>query len=327
MVGTGEPGGAEAAWQSIRSLAEIRQGDILRLARIPILGTHSCSVSAPHGVVVISQTCDIVNSDRPNLIVAVLSEVEEHNRKAAQQQMMPRYVGLPSESEPDLYADLEFVAAVDKGKIADIEYKKGIDPKASENVRAFALSVGRRFSRFPFPDEVVPWLAPLQGIVKDKVDKTSSPIGRLLEHVAEFRVESTDWHLPPFEITLHIITRAGAVPTLDENEITASVGIDRWLHPKGGNSRRLDEIAERLFPDHAGNEIGLSSADRHSLWLAFGEALASRCQPKGKDLMRPVVLNAVGSIQGVISPEDEFTLVQFRRSESLDLDHLSAPGP
>src|SRR5262249_6858982 len=67
--------------------------------------------------------------------------------------------------------------------------------------------------------------------------------------------------------------------------------------------------------------------DAYFLWGAFAEALAAECKPRGKDATDPPVLNAVASIVGQLSSEDEFNLLQMRRSELLDLEYLSPPRP
>ncbi len=59
--------------------------------------------------------------------------------------------------------------------------------------------------------------------------------------------------------------------------------------------------------------------------MALGEAWADRCRPKGAPAKK--VIDAVASLIAEVVPADEYMLTRYRRSEQLDLDHLSVPTP
>jgi hypothetical protein len=59
--------------------------------------------------------------------------------------------------------------------------------------------------------------------------------------------------------------------------------------------------------------------------MALAEAWAARCFPQGNPAQS--VRDAVAGIVAEVVPADEFPLTRVRRSEQLDLDHLSSPTP
>ncbi|MCT2357009.1 hypothetical protein M3G54_01340 [Brevibacterium casei] len=177
--------------------------------------------------------------------------------------------------------------------------------------REFGLAIGRWFSRFALPDEVQPWLAPVQDLIRSKHDNPGSPLGKVLQQVAEVRVEAVRWDESPFTLTLHVIAKSGTVPTVPE---------DADLVSAGSVPRDLNAICEEI-------EVEAEPIRRALLWSAFAEALAGRCKLKPKFASKPEVRDAVASVVGELSSDDEFSLARVRRSEQLDVDFLSDPVP
>jgi hypothetical protein len=92
-----------------------------------------------------------------------------------------------------------------------------------------------------------------------------------------------------------------------------------WLYTSDRRLRRTaGDIATRLV-------AATTNVERHFYWMALGEAWAERCRPKGSQ--PDEVRNAVAALVAEVVPADEYTLIRYRRSEQLDLDHLSAPTP
>jgi hypothetical protein len=281
--------------------------------------------ATPLDVAIVSQTCDIVQSGRPNLIVARVVRLGGSEAREAGSGAQPRYVSLPAYRE-NTFVDLEFCGSLAKTRVLELEILgSGVDPNNHVQARQFALAVGRRFSRFPFPDMLYPWLRPLQDSIRDKYDNENSALGRAMQRVVELRVEAISWHVSPLDLTLHVVVEAGAVPEPDDVDAQMPAALVRWLRPGGQQVRRPTEIAEKLFPAQPGRRP--TPNDAYFLWGAFAEALAAECKPRGKDATDPPVLNAVASIVGQLSSEDEFNLLQMRRSELLDLEYLSPPRP
>jgi len=151
----------------------------------------------------------------------------------------------------------------------------------------------------------------------------------------ELRVEATGgWTAPPYALTLVTIVRAGTLPELDEkDQIDPPSSRQRRLREPNGRLRRASgEIANRLFA----HELETSDtspvpapAERYHLWLALAEAWAARCTPRGRDKDDPAVAEAVagGEIAADILSDDEYSHARYRRSERLDVEHLSPPPP
>lgn len=189
--------------------AALRQGHVLASSQLGIKGGEEPRV-------LISQTCDIVLDKRPTLTFASVVSLDGDELALARKRDNPRYVALPAINDTS-FADLAFITTIAKSDTAiDLTPESGIDLLDDRARRDFALAVGRWFSRFAFPDEVVPWLRPVLAVIRQKHDRPDSPIGKLLNAVVEFRVEASDWLVQPLDLTLHVIVPAGTVPQIDD---------------------------------------------------------------------------------------------------------------
>lgn len=304
-----------------RTLTAYRQADVLEgLDSVSVLGPDGSQVSvpAPLGVVLISQTCDVVLPGRPAVQVARRIRLPTDEARDARDGKRPRYAHLPQLGDRD-FTDLDVIGTVAKGQVAAFARTQGV--ASDEEIRRFAGAVARKFGRFAFPDEVVPWLRPLEEVVSSKTRKPSSPEGKALAEVVELRVEAANgWGSDPYELTLCVIVQPGTLPTFPDDDIPPlPVALDTWLHNAEGELRRSSgEIAARL-------ENAADPADRHWLWMGLGEAWERKCDPGSN--ASEAVRTAVADLVAEVVPADEFPLTRVRRSEVLDLDHLSQPTP
>lgn len=297
-------------WEFLR---DVRQGHVFVLpeASAGSGGLHS----GARQVVVISQTCDVVLGKQPTIIVASVITLQGDRARQATRREMPRYIRLPMLGK-DQFADLAWVRAVQRTEFGGLQYSQGIDVTDDEAVRAFALAVGRWFSRFAFPDDVVPWLNPLIELVRAKYNKPASPLGRVLAEVVEFRVESENWATRPLDLSLHVIVKAGSIPTLEADDL------DEGSLASDSNENRLrtpSEIAQLLI--EADTPAALAT-----LWPLFAESLALHCVPKAHRLTQPEQKAAV-RVVAQLWEDDQFPLSRYRKSEMLDIDYLSEPHP
>jgi hypothetical protein len=268
-------------------------------------------------LVVISQTCDIVLPKRPTVNLARVVELDGSKRAQAATGTNPRLVSLPFLDESH-FADLCFIESREKNDLVGSAYTAGIDLGDEQVKRDFSLSITRWFGRFPFPDEVVPWLRPLEQVVREKYRK-QSPLGELLrEIVVEIRVEEAgQWSQKPYKIDVHTIVRAEALPTLpgEVTEVTALL-------------RRLRESDDSVKPPGALAELFAGTDDvdeRHHVLYALAESFAALCKPANFDSQPEAVRTAVTSIEWHLWGDDEFPLARIRKSEPLDLEYLSEP--
>jgi len=268
-------------------------------------------------IVVVSQTCDVVlpADRRPTVHLAPVVNLVDGIAAQAKSGDMPRYVHLPQAGE-DCFADLAYIHAIDKERLIGLDVTSGIDLSDDDTVRRFGIAVGRWFSRFAFPDDVVPWLSPLQQLIRDKYERPASPLGRALHDVVEFRVEAESWAVRPLDLTLHVIVRAGTFPQAEDSLSEDDLPDDAVLPEE--SVRSVPVVAEEIS-----RAEGAASED---LWFEFARALAAACVPRQSERM-PEVDAAVGRVSPSLFTDDEFPLSRIRKSELLDVDYLSAGYP
>jgi hypothetical protein len=222
-------------------LRDFRQGEIVPLQRIPwlVAAGEIREFNTPNGVVLLSQTCDLVLPGRSTVQVSPLVELSGTVATEAALFRRPQYGPVPG-AGPNSYADFSMVATVGKELIAAHLPRHGL--LSIEQQRSFARAAGRRLSRFPFPDEVTPWLRPLQKIAQSKHGRLESPEGRAFRELIEIRVESANgWSEPPFDLTLAFIVRPGALPTLTDDILPdMPAALRRWLLARVRVSEALD---------------------------------------------------------------------------------------
>jgi hypothetical protein len=275
--------------------------------------------SMPDGAVVLSQTCDIVQRDRLTVQIAPLVPLSGSMANEARIRRRPQYVPLPNARE-NLFIDLECLTSVHKNDLVNVAHEAGVN--SQDEARKLAQSIGRRFTRFPFPDNVHPWLRPLERVLQTKADRPNSPEGVALQRVMEIRVEARGkWEDPaPYVLTILIVVEPGTLPYGPRDEVPeVSTELSNWLRDgSGALQRTAGQIADKL-------RDASPAPERYYLWLALGEAWANQCHPGPGEA--EAVMREVDSIDGEVVSADELTMERWWGSEALDLDHLSPPRP
>lgn len=134
---------------------------------------------------VVSQTCDVVLPKRPTALLAPVVELHGEELRIARRRDNPRFVHLPRRGAA-FFADLGHIHAIHKTALVGSEVTDGIDLTDDAEIRTLALAIGRWFSRFAFPDEVVPWLRPLLKVIREKYNKSQSPSDRCCRTLSRF---------------------------------------------------------------------------------------------------------------------------------------------
>ncbi|MEV6430093.1 hypothetical protein [Nocardia sp. NPDC051463] len=301
---------------TVPHLEEFRQGDVLvDLTQLSVLTDHDWeSIATPCGVALISQTCDVVQKTRTYVQVARVVKIDGDRSGLARKGKMPRYAHLPA-IDDQTFADLEVVATVAKSAIVGRPMKRGIGN--DEQVRDFSEAVARKFGRFAFPDEVVPWINKLENAAYKSAGKQGSAMGRVLDDILELRIEvGNGWDEAPYELTLLIVVKSGIIPVYGDDELPDLPGaLQNWLHTGTNGCRTPQQIAERL-------SATTDPVEKYFLWDSFAEALADSCTPsESTDLsIRNAVLG--GALTAEALSADDLSYARYRRTERVDVDHL-----
>ena len=167
-----------------RQVAEdmANNGEALEAGAMPVL-------DEVRGMVMLSQTCDVVRGcrDRPFVEVAPLIEMSRQEVEAIRRLRRPAFAYVPATAEAHLVADLDRTMTVEKSLVARWTRKPGW--KTDAELRDFALALARKRSRFAFPDDFVAAAHALQRRLVDKHDKETEE-GAHLRVLREIRVRA-----------------------------------------------------------------------------------------------------------------------------------------
>jgi hypothetical protein len=173
-----------------------------RLAAVERLDTAESSVP---GLMVVSQTCDLVRScrDRPFVEVSPLCEVKESDLRQIERSRIPRYAFISSLAARCLVADLDRVMTVEKSVVAGWVRVKGC--QTSADVRRLTQALARKRARSAFPDDFVEFAKTLTGRLVEKHDRQSEE-GRALRALREIRVRAEpSWEAPQINLSFWFI--------------------------------------------------------------------------------------------------------------------------
>lgn len=290
----------------------LRQGDIcldikgFEVGWADSIGLYPC----PEGVVVLSQTCDLVKPDVASVQVAPLVKLTGSDAGNAKRGQASRYVSLPH-FRSEYFADLSSIGTLHKRRIVASARVPGVDPADHREIARVGQAIGRRFSRYAFPDNVVPWLRPLQDFFRSKALKPNSPLFAVAECIDELRLESLrGWtSAEPHDLVLLVITRPGVLPDPDAIAEFAGAGT---LDLDGLTAIQVAEKWPSLSSD---------PAQVQHYWDRFSDALADMCHPRGDP--EAAVRNAVRGFTGSAISADELDYSRVKRSAEIDLDDLS----
>jgi hypothetical protein len=141
------------------------------------------------GVVILTQTCDIVRSacHRPYLELSPLVKVSEKEMPLIAKGSSPRYAFIPALKANHLVVDLDRCMSITKRAfiMARPDVKNGLRDDAE--IRAFATALRRKRGRHAFPKKLSEALAPFIDHVRRKHNRESE-LGQFLAECREIRV-------------------------------------------------------------------------------------------------------------------------------------------
>jgi hypothetical protein len=179
------------------------------------------------GLVVVTQTCDVVRScdERPFIEVCPLVVVDGERLRQIEKGRRPAYGFLPALATRNLVADLDRVMTVEKPVVAN--WKRVPVLRTDAEARQFALELARKRVRFAFPDDFNSLVRKLQKRLEEKHDRDSVE-GRALRALDEIRVSASRcWADDPCEITFLFLRNENDV---DFEGKSWSVLLDSWLN-------------------------------------------------------------------------------------------------
>lgn len=232
-----------------------------RLAAVPLSSS---------GIVMLSQTCDVVRSckERPLVEVGPLAPAEEiltslRRRKPDSAPnsldelineigagMRPAYAVLPAASKKRLVVDLDRSMTVEKTVVANWTR---VDGWALDNDgRKFAQALARKRVRVAFPDDFNMAMRKLFSRIKKKHDKNSFE-GQFLKELREIRVQAfPSWSADEVELTFFFIV----ISHDSEKQMERDRQIGDWLsmidqggrfNVRDGNNQLLREMTADTY--------------------------------------------------------------------------------
>jgi hypothetical protein len=195
------------------------------------LGTVAIDVP---GVVVISQSCDLVRScaDQPFAKIAALQQVDAEFLDEVKRGRRPRYAYVPGVADRLLVANLDAVGTVEKSVIATVDPKDYIRGCRTDLETAeFAFALSRNIQRFAFPDDFTAAMRSIQARILEKHgaitrDKKGKPTneGAMLTTLREIRVTcAPSWTANDPALTFHLIFNSRAEIPTDGQEIAETL--------------------------------------------------------------------------------------------------------
>jgi hypothetical protein len=202
-----------ASSQVAEALAE--NGDAIEAGATPILD------EAVAGMVMLSQTCDVVRGcrDRPFVEVAPLVKVPEPWVEEIRRLKRPAFAYVPATAGERLVADLDRTMTAEKALVAGWTRTPGW--QSDDELRDFALALARKRARFAFPDDFVVATEKFQKHLADKHNKQTDE-GAHLRALREIRVR--------------------AAPSWDEEQVQLS-----WWFIKDGDPENIDANWQELL--------------------------------------------------------------------------------
>jgi hypothetical protein len=157
------------------------------------------------GLVVLTQTCDIVrgSAQRPFIEVAPLVEVSEEYAHDIERGWRPLYAIIPALRSHRLVADLDRTMTVEKAVVA--KWPRTTGCRTDDEVRRFSRALARKRARFAFPDDFAEFVKKLASRLQDKHNKQTDE-GRALRALREIRVRAApSWGATEIELTFWFI--------------------------------------------------------------------------------------------------------------------------
>jgi hypothetical protein len=216
------------------------------------------------GVVVVSQTCDIVRScvDRPYLEASPLVEISDAAKlEDVRKGRYPRYLYVPSVAANGLVGDLDRTMTVEKPLAATWTRTAGCSSDSER--RSLAQALARKRARAAFPNDFTQLVRKLANRIKEKHGKNSDE-GRALSMVREIRVAaSPKWDAPEVSLMFWFVLESEAGDDPGKSPAQIQPQVEKWMEqvPAGGRFRAVHGMAIDLSRMNAMDYVDSDTLD------------------------------------------------------------------
>lgn len=308
--------------EQIDQLSRCRQGDVVSL-RHQVWLAHgdlpttayardhvargalsSLDEAAPHGQVLLTQTCDIVprsGRDRPFVALAPLVRLTDDLGALARHGRMPRYAHVPALEDGVYFADLDRITTIETGLLLLLDREPGLS--SDEERTSFARAVARKFDRHAFPDDLQQSLSKWREHVVSKHGRANSPEGSLYRSAVDVRVcASPGWDADGIDVLVTVLFSPGFLPPADPESEPDVDDVDR-IH-----GLSAADLAGQLISGSIDTRIGGLVCER------LGVLWSQRCEPEGR----------IATVEFALIGTDDMTVDEYLRSVSFDLEFLTS---
>ncbi|MEZ5994147.1 MAG: hypothetical protein R3C25_00175 [Hyphomonadaceae bacterium] len=171
------------------------------------------------GLVVVSQTCDVVRltPDKPVVAVSPLVRLDSKQKEIANGRF-PSLTTLEHPPAEGIFVDLARIMSVSKELLAGWDRQDGFT--SQDRAIRFAAAIERKLGRFAFPDDFDAATKPFQDRVRSRHSKADSPVGRVYRSIDQLRfVASPHWDAESIKVALIAVLCPNASRVATDEEI------------------------------------------------------------------------------------------------------------
>lgn len=289
------------------------QGDVLHLDHLIYWAGNGNKehVETPHGVVLLSQTCDLVQN-RERVIIAPVSESSSAEMSQVKRGAKPLLVPIGSASNH--VANLERMISVPRSLLGDaVVLYHSVQERSGEEADRLSARIGRGLYRFAFPDAVHDALSKLQKKIAEGYSKNTS-FAAVLRLIDEFRISCPAWEAAKRDLTITAVIPEEYLPHADTRDESWEWGTGTVSGLKNGE-RPATTAIERVSQLILGNVQTENDAALVALWGLWVAKLSEAVLPDPTAEVTSIIVEA--------SSDVEYTYKQHKASETLDFSVLS----
>ena len=213
---------------------------------------------AIEGVVILTQTCDLIGScrDRPYVEVAPLVKVPQQFAEEVRLGKRCGFAYVPCMEKNSLVADLDRIMTVEKAVLGMWSRIEG--RITAREARDFRNAIGRKRSWFAFPDKFVEAMVDVRNHFRIKHSKQTDE-GNHLRALREIRVDAKpSWNAPDVDITFWFIKDEDPTPCMWDSFIEQWISKFRsspGLRVGGCEVRALSEMTAQEYVESDSFEL------------------------------------------------------------------------